>query len=94
MLKENAIIQPSLCEEVLFSKSAAPMDDRGLIPEELEKILEANKDHKPRELTERKPYWSLLYVMTTIHNPRGMCLPPGKCLSNEKNIDATLILLF
>ena len=55
------------------------MDDIGVIPEELEKILEANKDHKPRELTERKPYWSLLYVLTTFHNPRGMCLPPGEC---------------
>ena len=73
------------------------MDDRGVIPEELEKILEANKDHKPRELTDRKPYWSLLYVLTTFHNPRGVCLPPGECsksIKTEKNIDVTLILLF
>ena len=59
------------------SLTAVPMDDKGIIPEELEKLIEAHKDYRPRELTEKKPYWSLLYALTTFHNPRGMCLPPG-----------------
>ena len=53
------------------------MDDKGIIPEELEKMIEANKDYKPREMTDKKPYWSLVYALTTFHNPRGMCLPQG-----------------
>lgn len=54
------------------------MDEYGVIPEELEKALEANKSHRPREITQRKPFWSLLYLMPTFHNPTGICLPPGK----------------
>lgn len=54
------------------------MDDSGIIPEALEKVIEANKDYKPRELTERKPYWGILYVLANYQNPRGMCLPPGR----------------
>ncbi len=55
-----------------------PMDDYGIIPDELEKILEANKDYRPRELTDRKPYWGILYALSVFQNPRGMCLPPGR----------------
>ena len=53
------------------------MDDQGIIPEELEKVIEANKDYRPRELTERKPYWGIIYVLANFQNPRGICLPPG-----------------
>lgn len=58
---------------------AVPMDDSGIIPEELEKVIEANKNYKPRELTVRKPYWGILYVLANFQNPRGMCLPPDRC---------------
>lgn len=54
-----------------------PIDNLGVIPEELEKVIEANKNYKPRELTVRKPYWGILYVLANFQNPRGMCLPPG-----------------
>ena len=54
------------------------MDDQGIIPEELEKVIEANKDYKPRELTDSRPYWGILYVLANFQNPRGMCLPPGR----------------
>ena len=60
------------------------MDDQGIIPEELEKVIEANKDYRPRELTERKPYWGIIYVLANFQNPRGICLrgcgdePPNK----------------
>ena len=48
-----------------------------MIPEELEKVLEANKDYRPRELTPAKPFWAILYLMPTYHNPCGYCLPAG-----------------
>ena len=54
-----------------------PLDDSGIIPEELEKVIVANKDYRPRELTKKKPYWGMLYVLANFQNPRGMCLPPG-----------------
>lgn len=54
------------------------MDDQGIIPDELEKVIEANKDYRPRELTDRKPYWGIIYALANFQNPRGMCLPPGQ----------------
>ena len=54
------------------------MDDNGIIPEELEKVIEANKDYKPRELTDKKPYWGIIYCLANFQNPRGMVLPPGE----------------
>ena len=59
------------------------MDDKGIIPDELEKVIEANKDYKPRELTDSKPYWGILYVLANYQNPRGMCLPPGQWAQNS-----------
>ena len=48
-----------------------------MIPEELEKVLEANKDYQPRDITPAKPFWAILYIMPTFHNPCGYCLPAG-----------------
>lgn len=58
---------------------AVGMDKQGIIPEELETALQSHyQSHPPRELTQRKPFWSMLYIMPTFHNPTGVCLPPGK----------------
>ena len=57
--------------------SLVAMDDHGIIPDELEKVIEANKDYRPRELSDKKPYWGIIYALANFHNPRGMCLPPG-----------------
>ncbi len=77
---------PSCTPLSLHVVTAVAMDDNGIIPAELEKVIEANKDYRPRELTERKPYWGILYCLANFHNPRGMCLPPGgpkQALSKE-----------
>ena len=63
---------------LLESIFLVPLDERGLIPEELEKLIEANKHHRPRELSEKKPFWAMLYSLATFQNPCGMCLPPGQ----------------
>ena len=69
------------------------MDDSGIIPEELEKVIEANKGHRPRELTERKPYWGVLYVLANYQNPRGMCLPPGMILVVTAGLDNVVVVV-
>ena len=60
------------------------MDENGIVPEELEKVIEANKDYRPREITEKKPYWGILYVLANFQNPRGMCLPPGTSIQYSR----------
>ena len=58
---------------------AVVMDEQGIIPEELEKVLQSHhQSHPPPEPTEKKPFWSMLYCMPTFHNPTGICLSPGE----------------
>jgi len=58
---------------------AVAMDEQGIIPEELEKVLQSHhQSHPPPEPTEKKPFWSMLYCMPTFHNPTGICLSPGE----------------
>ena len=62
--------------EMLIS-TLVPMDNQGLIPDGLEEVIEANKNYRPRILTEDKPYWAILYVLSSFQNPCGFNLPPG-----------------
>ena len=55
----------------------APVDGDGIVPEELEKRLEAHLSTRPREVGGNKPFWSMLYLIPTFHNPTGVCLSPG-----------------
>ena len=57
--------------------SAVPIDGDGIIPDKLEQSLEAHMSMKPRELGRNKPFWSMLYLIPTFHNPTGVCLSPG-----------------
>ena len=54
-----------------------PIDEDGIIPEKLEEAVVARLSHKPRELSAHKPFWSLLYLISTLQNPTGACLSPG-----------------
>ena len=59
------------------SVPTAPVDGDGIVPEELEKRLEAHLSTRPREVGGNKPFWSMLYLIPTFHNPTGVCLSPG-----------------
>ena len=70
----------SWCIFVCFSTHylhLVPMDEDGIIPEKLEEAIVARLSHKPRELSAHKPYWSMLYLISTLHNPTAACLSPG-----------------
>ncbi|CAI7997374.1 Aromatic-amino-acid aminotransferase 1 [Geodia barretti] len=56
-----------------------PMDENGIIPEELEQYLKERSSIKPREIGGRKPFWSMLYLIPTFHNPTGVCLSATRC---------------
>ena len=55
-----------------------PLDENGIIPDELERVLEATKQLKPCQLTEKHPFWGMLYLISTFHNPTGVCLSAGE----------------
>ncbi len=57
---------------------SVPIDDYGVIPDELERIIEANKDYVSRKLNDRKPYWGMIYAHAAFQNPSGICLLPGQ----------------
>ena len=55
------------------------MDEEGINPDELEKALKANSASRERwKPTARRPFWAMLYIIPTFHNPTGICLSPGK----------------
>ena len=53
--------------------STVPVDGEGIIPDILEEKVKIRYSKRPK----KKPFWSLLYVVSTFHNPTGVCLSPG-----------------
>ena len=53
------------------------MDAEGIIPEELERNIQAHLSSQSKEINEKNPFWSMLYLMPTFHNPTGVSLTPG-----------------
>ena len=61
----------------VFVFSAVPIDGNGIIIHDLEQSLEAHLSTRPRDVGGNKPFWSMLYLIPTFHNPTGACLSPG-----------------
>ena len=55
---------------------SVPSDDNGVIVEDLDKLLKVHSQRK-RPVTEKKPFWGFLYIMTNFKNPTGQCLSEG-----------------
>ncbi len=55
-------------------------DTGGINTDELEKALESKVGLKSRELTDRRPFWGMLYLISSIHNPTGVTLTEGMCI--------------
>lgn len=51
-----------------------PTDEHGIIPEELERCLQANHTHKSHPITTRRPFWAMLYLIPAFQNPTGSIL--------------------
>jgi DNA-binding transcriptional MocR family regulator len=56
-----------------------PMDEEGIIPEELERCVKARLSDRGREVGGNRPFWSMVYLIPTFHNPTGVCLSPDRC---------------
>ncbi|XP_064405245.1 uncharacterized protein LOC135350394 [Halichondria panicea] len=54
-------------------------DSGGINTDELEKALESKVGQRQRELTDRRPFWGMLYLVSTIHNPTGVSLTTERC---------------
>ncbi|KAL5460581.1 hypothetical protein EMCRGX_G034035 [Ephydatia muelleri] len=53
---------------------SVPTDDHGIIPEELEKCLQASHTHKSHPITPKRPFWAMLYLIPAFQNPTGSVL--------------------
>ncbi|CAH1786001.1 unnamed protein product [Owenia fusiformis] len=56
-----------------------PTDDKGLLVDEFEKLLELHLSSSTNAMTSPKMFRSMLYFIPTYNNPKGGCLPPDRC---------------
>lgn len=57
---------------------SVPTDNHGIIPEELEKRLQASHAHRSHPLTPKRPFWAMLYLIPAFQNPTGSVLGPDR----------------
>ena len=62
---------------IVLHMFSAPMDEEGIIPDALEKSIEANMSSRPA-VGSLHPFWAMVYLIPTFHNPTGVCLSPGR----------------
>ena len=60
-----------------FLSSEVPMDDQGVIVEQLERLFAEHLSKPSRPLTDKKPFSAMFYSMTVFHNPTGINLSPS-----------------
>ena len=59
------------------------MNSQGVCPDALEEALKSHSDSfKQWNETRPRPYWAMVYLMPTFHNPTGYCLSPGTVTYN------------
>ena len=66
-------------------------DDNGVNVDDLEKRIEEHKKHSNYEMTDKHPFWAVVYLVPTYNNPQSSCLHPGKkfCSKLKSNIVAS-----
>ena len=65
-----------------FLSSEVPMDDQGVIVEQLERLFAEHLSKPSCPLTDKKPFSAMFYSMTVFHNPTGINLSPSNLLSS------------
>ena len=70
-----------------------PVDQDGLIVDELEKLMEEHLRKSPG-ITERKPYSGLLFCIPTFNNPTGSVLSATRCKQLVKLLRKYNVLAF
>ncbi|CAH1271422.1 AADAT [Branchiostoma lanceolatum] len=55
------------------------MDEDGIDVNMLDRLLEEHKKSSTVRVTENRPYWTMLYLIPTFHNPTGRCLSEARC---------------
>ena len=78
----------SVCMSAPFSPVAT--DSGGINTDELEKALESKVGQRQRELTDRRPFWGMLYLVSTIHNPTGVSLTTGELATISSSLVHTM----
>ncbi|KAI8518583.1 hypothetical protein Bbelb_046000 [Branchiostoma belcheri] len=58
---------------------SVPMDEEGINVDMLDGLLEEHKKSPTVCVTEDRPFWTMLYLIPTFHNPTGRCLSQRRC---------------
>ncbi|XP_078687203.1 2-aminoadipate transaminase-like [Branchiostoma floridae x Branchiostoma belcheri] len=58
---------------------SVPMDEEGISVDMLDGLLEEQKKSSTVCVTEHQPFWTMLYLIPTFHNPTGRCLSQRRC---------------
>ena len=58
-----------------------PTDAEGVDCGALDQLLGEHKSKSTMTVDEKHPFWSMVYLIPTYNNPRGMCFPPGELLT-------------
>lgn len=72
--EDHTLPFPSPTNDLAHPSSPVPTDDHGIIPEELEKCLQASHTHKSHPITPKRPFWAMLYLIPAFQNPTGSVL--------------------
>ena len=55
-----------------------PTDDNGMDMDALERLITEYKDKGTTQITDKKPFRALIYIIPFFNNPTGRCMAPGK----------------
>ena len=59
-------------------------DDDGIDIKEFEVNLQKYQNRSTHEITSKKPYWGMVYLLTQLHNPKGTSYSEGKNYNCKK----------
>ncbi len=62
----------------IFLYLAVKTDQFGTDVEDLDRKLTEYRAQSKIEISDKLPFWTVVYVITVFNNPTGTCLPPGE----------------
>ena len=64
--------------------SVVPTDEKGMDMDALDKLMTEHRDKGATEVSEKRPYRSMIYLIPCFHNPTMRNMAPGRTRKKEK----------
>ena len=58
--------------------STVPTDDKGMDMDVLDKLMTEHRDKGATEVSEKRPFRSMIYLIPCFHNPTTRSMAPGR----------------